>query len=178
MFVEDGTGQARCAPVEHRTRAHHRAGQRDALVEVHPLEEHRHRESRGLAFGHRAGSQPGDEALDLGGAERLAVAFAADDFLRQHQARAGSDARTKARSNRLNLAEPSAATSLVSAWVGSPPARPAPKFVTSDTARQRNPCRRARMTSGTVDMPTRSAPRIFAARTSAGVSTLGPENHI
>ncbi len=36
----------------------------------------------------------------------------------------------------------------------------------------------AGLTSGTVDMPTRSAPRILAARISAGVSKLGPENHM
>ena len=43
-------------------------------------------------------------------------------------------------------------------------------------ARHARPKRRARMTSGTVDMPTASAPHYCAMRISAGVSKLGPEN--
>ena len=37
------------------------------------------------------------------------------------------------------------------------------------------PKKRAKMTSGTVDMPTASAPRILSAWISAGVSKDGPE---
>ena len=37
-----------------------------------------------------------------------------------------------------------------------------------------SPAWRARITSGTVDMPTASAPRVRSARISAGVSKLGP----
>ena len=37
------------------------------------------------------------------------------------------------------------------------------------------PRKRARITSGTVDMPTASPPRILIARISAGVSKDGPE---
>ncbi|OHV14885.1 hypothetical protein BK022_23040 [Methylorubrum extorquens] len=70
-----------------------------------------------------------------------------------------------------------AATALVSAWCGSPPAIPAARFVTTEIAATGMPRKRARIVSGTVDMPTRSAPRIPAMRTSAGVSKLGPENH-
>lgn len=41
-----------------------------------------------------------------------------------------------------------------------------------------SPRKRARMTSGTVDMPTALAPRTRAMRISAGVSKDGPENHM
>ena len=48
----------------------------------------------------------------------------------------------------------------------------------TDTAATRRPRKRARMASGTVDMPTASAPITRAMRISAGVSNEGPENHI
>src|SRR5579863_7567948 len=83
-----------------------------------------------------------------------------------------------ARTRRLKFDEPASASSFVSSWLGLAPARLAPKLVTTDTARHLRPSRRARMTSGTVDMPTRSAPRILAALISAGVSKDGPENHM
>ena len=41
--------------------------------------------------------------------------------------------------------------------------------------RDLSPRKRARITSGTVDMPTASAPRMRRARISAGVSKDGPE---
>src|SRR5690606_25850979 len=47
-------------------------------------------------------------------------------------------------------------------------------FVTAETARTRSPRCRAAMTSGTVDMPTRSQPASFRSRISAGGSKLGP----
>ena len=43
-----------------------------------------------------------------------------------------------------------------------------------DRRRRRSPACRAAITSGTVDMPTRSAPSVRKARISAGVSKLGP----
>jgi hypothetical protein len=47
-------------------------------------------------------------------------------------------------------------------------------FVTHESARQRIPMCRAASTSGTVDMPTRSAPSARSMRISAGVSKAGP----
>ena len=43
------------------------------------------------------------------------------------------------------------------------------------TAATRRPRNRARITSGTVDMPTASAPSVRIALISAGVSNEGPE---
>ena len=48
-------------------------------------------------------------------------------------------------------------------------------FVIVEIAATRSPRKRARITSGTFDMPTASAPSSFSARISAGVSKLGPE---
>ena len=56
--------------------------------------------------------------------------------------------------------------------------KPAAKLVTRLTATHDKPCSRARITSGTVDMPTRSAPSSLAMRISAGVSNEGPLNHM
>jgi hypothetical protein len=53
--------------------------------------------------------------------------------------------------------------------------RPAAMLVTTLTAATRRPKKFARITSGTVDMPTASAPSVRRARISAGVSKLGPE---
>ena len=52
---------------------------------------------------------------------------------------------------------------------------PAAMFVTHEIARQRMPMCRAASTSGTVDIPTRSAPSVRSMRISAGVSNAGPE---
>ena len=52
---------------------------------------------------------------------------------------------------------------------------PAAMLVMVEIAATRSPRKRARITSGTVDMPTASAPRMRSARISAGVSKLGPE---
>ena len=51
---------------------------------------------------------------------------------------------------------------------------PSARLVIADTAATRRPAWRARMTSGTVLMPTASAPSVRNARISAGVSKLGP----
>jgi hypothetical protein len=53
---------------------------------------------------------------------------------------------------------------------------PAAILVIIDTAATFNPKNRAKITSGTVDIPTASAPNNFAVRISAGVSKLGPQN--
>jgi hypothetical protein len=55
---------------------------------------------------------------------------------------------------------------------------PAARLVITEQAATRRPRKRARMTSGTVDMPTALAPMVRAMRISAGVSKLGPENHM
>ena len=49
-------------------------------------------------------------------------------------------------------------------------------LVTFESAATSMPAWRARMTSGTVDMPTRCAPMVAAMRISAGVSKCGPQN--
>src|SRR2546425_6500176 len=51
-----------------------------------------------------------------------------------------------------------------------PPVMPAPGFVIEEKPRHRRPRERATMTSGTVDIPTASAPNRSSIRTSAGVS--------
>jgi hypothetical protein len=48
----------------------------------------------------------------------------------------------------------------------------------TEQAATRIPRNSARITSGTVDMPTAFAPMIRAMRISAGVSKEGPENHM
>jgi hypothetical protein len=52
---------------------------------------------------------------------------------------------------------------------------PAALLVIVEIAATFRPRKRARITSGTVDMPTASAPRMRIARISAGVSKEGPE---
>ena len=53
---------------------------------------------------------------------------------------------------------------------------PAAMLVMTEKASTRILRKRARITSGTVDMPTASAPSTRAMRISAGVSKVGPEN--
>lgn len=48
-------------------------------------------------------------------------------------------------------------------------------LVTVEIAATLSPRKRARITSGTVDMPTASPPSSFSIRISAGVSKEGPE---
>ena len=64
---------------------------------------------------------------------------------------------------------------MVSAWSRAEPATmPAARLVMPETAATRTPMWRSAMVSGTVDIPTASAPRVRNARISAGVSKLGP----
>ena len=81
-------------------------------------------------------------------------------------------------STAASRAPPSGAMSLVSACESSAPVMPAARLVTTEQAATLSPRNRARITSGTVDMPTASAPRMRAIRISAGVSKDGPENHM
>ena len=53
---------------------------------------------------------------------------------------------------------------------------PAARLVTSEMPSTSRPASRAAIASSAVDMPTRSAPRMPAIRTSAGVSYCGPGN--
>ena len=167
----------------------------------HAVEEDRHGEGRDLAFGHRCPSaMPPTKAAISSRRERLAVALLADDFLRQHRSISGrtvtmasrrvgrrcgkrrSVIEAALRATRASapgqLPPPSGATSLVSWCESSPPVMPAPRLVMTEQAATRRPRKRARMTSGTVDMPTASAPIMRAMRISAGVSKDGPENHM
>ncbi len=90
MLVEDRAGEIRLAPVDGRAGAGHGAGERNALVECHAAEEHRHGESGSLPLGDVAGGEADDELADVGFAENPPVAFGADDLLRQaHDFRPG-----------------------------------------------------------------------------------------
>src|SRR5690606_19972799 len=81
----------------------------------------------------------------------------------------------QARSTASSFDAPIGAIALVWAWLIASSDMPAAMLVMVETAATRSPRKRARITSGTVDMPTASAPRIFSARISAGVSKEGPE---
>ena len=71
-----------------------------------------------------------------------------------------------------------AAIRKVWSWLNGSSLMPAPRLVMTESAATFMPAWRARITSGTVDMPTASAPSAAAARISAGVSNCGPENHM
>ena len=64
---------------------------------------------------------------------------------------------------------------LVCSWLIASSLRPAAMLVIVEIAATLRPRNRARITSGTVDMPTASAPSVRMARISAGVSKEGPE---
>jgi hypothetical protein len=66
---------------------------------------------------------------------------------------------------------------LVCSWLILSSESPAALLVIVEIAATFRPRKRARITSGTVDMPTASAPRMRIARISAGVSKEGPEYH-
>ena len=80
---------------------------------------------RRLSLADRAACEPADELADLARVKRRPSRFRADDLLRQDHGAEGEWARMKPRSRRLKLAAAGAATSCVSSWLGSPPARPA-----------------------------------------------------
>ena len=67
-----------------------------------------------------------------------------------------------------------APTSSTRSWSIGSGSTPAAALVTQESARQRIPMCRAASTSGTVDIPTRSAPSARIIRISAGVSNAGP----
>src|SRR5207248_8334038 len=129
----------------------------------------------------RARSQPLDQTAHFLARERRALAFLPDDLLRQHfhdpQSCIGISERN-ALSNRIMSPAAFSPSCLVSAWLGDAPSIPAPRLVMTESAATLSPKRRPRITSGTVDMPTASAPSRCAMRISAGVSKLGPEDHI
>src|SRR5690606_35627581 len=79
------------------------------------------------------------------------------------------------RSTGSSLAAASGAMALVCSWLISTSLMPAALLVMTETAASLGPRKRARITSGTVDMPTASGPRVRIARISAGVSNEGPE---
>ena len=62
------------------------AGQRDALVAGHALQDDRHRERPDLRVAHPAVGDAADEPLDLVGLELAAVALAADELLGEDRA--------------------------------------------------------------------------------------------
>src|SRR5438445_6268326 len=175
MLVGDRAGQVR--PVEHIAGIAHGQRQRHGLFAVHAVEEHRHGESRDLAIGDGARGHAVDEGGDLTSRQPLAVSLVADDFLRKHQLSSSPSRNTRCRTV-ASRDPPTGAMSLVSWCESSAPVMPAAKLVMTEQAATRRPRKRARMTSGTVDMPTALAPMMRAMRISAGVSKHGPENHI
>ena len=82
---------------------------------------------------------------------------------------------TKRRRTRCSFSAATAAFSSVCSWLSVSVPRPSARFVIAETAATRRPQWRATITSGTVDIPTASAPSILNARISAGVSNDGPE---
>ena len=75
-----------------------------------------------------------------------------------------------AASSRPSVSRTRSPAAVTSAWESGPPPIPAATFDTTATAHAGTPMWRAAITSGTVDMPTRSAPRARSIRISAGVS--------
>ena len=69
---------------------------------------------------------------------------------------------------------PSAAAARVFSWESSSSPSPSARFVMQETAATRRPQWAATIASGTVDIPTASAPSVRKARISAGVSNDGP----
>src|SRR5688500_14265142 len=111
--------------------------------------------------------------LDLGIAQHAAVGLLADDLLRQHQDVQPAIMRL---SSRRRSTAALAATVMVCSWLNGALLMPAPRLVMMEKPATLMPTWRARITSGTVDMPTAAPPICRAKRTSAGVSKCGPEN--
>ena len=146
-------------------------GERDALVGVHAAQEERHRERADLRVAPASRRRCRDDDLELVAAQRVAVALAADD-LRRASCRGPARTRGSAASvSRL----PRALTQRLLVDTAWPP-MPSARLVIAETAATFRPPWRARIASGTVDMPTASAPHSMPAnaRISAGVSKLGP----
>ena len=79
------------------------------------------------------------------------------------------------RSTRSSFAAPRGAIALVCSWLIDSVPNPAAMLVMVEIAATFRPRKRARITSGTVDMPTASPPSVRIARISAGVSNDGPD---
>ncbi len=75
--------QRGAAPVQHAAGLRHGLGQGRGLGAVHAAPDDGHGQGSGLAVAPGTIHQPADEVLDLCGAQRAAVALAADGFLRQ-----------------------------------------------------------------------------------------------
>src|SRR4029079_15306447 len=135
-------------------------------------QEQRHRERADLGVGEAAVRDPVDEEGDLLARELRAVALAAD-ALGGQQAHAASAPQNASASRARSPAALAAYLSVCSCESASPPI-PSARVVIAETAATRRPQCRARITSGTVDMPTASARSVRKARISAGVSKLGP----
>src|SRR5690606_32989291 len=80
--------------------------------------------------------------------------------------------KSSTRRARSPAAPPAAAS--VPAWLGPAGPSPSARLVITETAATRSPQWRARIVSGTVDIPTASAPKPRIMRISAGVSNEGP----
>ena len=84
MLVEHRTAEVRAGPVEHVAGARHRVRQCDGLGVRQAVQEHCHRQRGSLRLAPRRIDEAGDERVDLRPVQRVAVAFAANDFLREH----------------------------------------------------------------------------------------------
>ena len=84
VFVEHRASQLGTAPFEHFARVAHGLGQCHPFGHGHALKKHRHGERGGLAFAPGVAHQTLYKVANLFGAEGVAVAFGADDFLGEH----------------------------------------------------------------------------------------------
>ncbi len=190
MLVHHRSIKAKRLPVQNRTAIAHVARKGRALVHGHAIKEHSHGKGGNLPFADAVICDALDEKGDLSVCQNFAFAFTANDFLGQHvlspahvsliqirrfEVTRLQEALEKYCSNILiRLAEPAFDISNVCSWLSGVALMPAARLVMFETAATLNPRRRARIFSGTVDMPTASAPRTLSARISAGVSKLGP----
>src|SRR5436190_3412086 len=168
MLVHHGAGHI---PFQDGSGIAHGEGEAHRFLRFHAIKEYGHGEGRYLAFGNFAGGEASDKILHFIAGERLAIALLADEFLRQHYFRS-----LKKRVSKVFMRSAALAPSrLVSSCEGEAPSMPAARFVMTDKAATRRPKRRARIVSGTVDMPTAVPPTRRNIFISAGVSKDGPE---
>src|SRR5207249_3069622 len=168
MLVHDA---AEAREIEALAGADHRRGQRRRLLCVHAAPDHGHAERGHLVVGNIALRVTLHERVDLVGGELPAVALPLDELDDAHQMRAITPLITSARRLPARFATSSTASCVTcSIWPGMPVAM----SVTVLIARISMPMCRATRTSGTVLIPTASAPKPRSMRSSAGVSKLGP----
>ena len=84
VLVQDRPGKPRGGPLEHVSRARHRAGQRDPLAGVHAAPHDRHRQRPDLGVGDAAVGDAANQIGDLIRGQLEAVALSPDQLSYQH----------------------------------------------------------------------------------------------